>query len=427
MGGDIPALQNAGHTMKPAPQMVSPVTSELSSTIDRIVGSASWSGKAASAMRARWTRNAVEVASVGTFIGNVGETLGQLGNGLSDVESALYNSADACRRRGAQISDTDGKPLSLVITGDPSSPEAQDAMKAQQEYQAAYEYAMQAAHALRMAAARELQALVKPVISGSNEKTPADKATMASILRGVYTGKYESTGRQVDGLTKDREKASENFNLASERLEASLEEYTRTGGPKLPVEALQRAGVFDDAFAKFQAVDREVKTKLPELETRWQLPGSALLNTKLGDIADAIPKGNLSEKLGAFKAIPVLDIAANSVMVYGQAKDDIERGQDPATAITKDAFAAGAGLAAGTAVAGPGAMVAAGIVTAFGMGDGIYQGFHEHWSEDIQNSGYVAGIAGGILNTGAREWGDVKNMVSEAGNMASSVWHNIFG
>jgi hypothetical protein len=114
--------------MTPAPQMFYPVVGELSSTVDRLVESASWSGAAANAMRAKWTRNALETAEVGTFIGAVGDTLGQLGDGLFDVESALYNSADACRRRGAQIDDSNGKPLSLVIKGDPHSPEAQAAV-----------------------------------------------------------------------------------------------------------------------------------------------------------------------------------------------------------------------------------------------------------------------------------------------------------
>jgi len=53
--------------------------------------------------------------------------------------------------------------------------------------------------------------------------------------------------------------------------------------------------------------------------------------------------------------------------------------------------------------------------------------FHEHWDQDIQQHGVVAGIADGVGNTAAKTWSDVKQVGSDIGHTASSVWHGIFG
>lgn len=72
---------------------------------------------------------------------------------------------------------------------------------------------------------------------------------------------------------------------------------------------------------------------------------------------------------------------------------------------------------------GPGWAVGAGIVAAVGIGDSVYQGFHEHWSEDIHDHGVIAGVGTGIWNSGARVGDDIGAMGREVGHMASSAWH----
>ncbi|MGH3724486.1 MAG: WXG100 family type VII secretion target [Mycobacterium sp.] len=445
VGGDIPGLQHAGTTLKGGPEKLKAVVHDLTGTVDQIVGSASWTGEAAEAMRGHWTRNAVEVAEVGTFINGIGESLGQLGDGLSHLEGALYDSADACQHRGAHIDMSNGKPLPLQ--GEPSA----EATKAQNEYQAAYDYAIQAAKALRMAAAAEISSLVRPIVENPSGSTEADKPTMASILRGIYTGGYEATGARIQGLEDSRKTAAANFEGAAGQLESDMQEFAKNGGPKLPPELLQNAADFDGALAKFQAVDKEVATKIPELQDKTQLPGSKLLNMKIEDIAKALPTGELSAKLKLFNEIPVLDVVASGVMVYNQVQDDVSKGADTSTAIAQDSTAAGTGLLSGTAVGalgsveavadvipGPGWAVGAGLVVAVGVGDAAYQGFHEHWSEDFDQHGVLGGLGEGLGNTFSREGGDLKAMGVEVKNdvvegwdwtadHTESLWHGIFG
>lgn len=440
VGGDIPGLQHAGTTLKGAQDKFDPVVHDLSGTIDKIIGSASWSGDAADSMRGRWSRNAIEIADVGYFIVSLGQSIGDLGDGLSHLEEALYNSADACKRRGANIDMSNGKTLPLQ--GNPTA----EATNAQNEYQQAYDYAIKAAKALRMAAAAEIEGLVKPIVKGSGEGTEADKPTMASILRGIYTGGHEATGRRIEGLEDSKKTAAANFDSASSQLEGEMQEYLKNGGPKLPPGLLQHAADFDGALAKFQAVDKEVTAKVSELEGKTQLPAAKLLNTKIGDIAKALPTGELSTKLKLFNEIPVLDVVASGVMVYNQVQDDVSKGADTPTAVATDSTAAASGLLGGAAVAdgiadmipGPGWAVSAGIIAAVGIGDGVYQGFHEHWSEDFDQHGIWGGLGTGLSNVGSREWDDMKAMGTAAKDTAvdawhstedtaKSVWHGIFG
>ena len=83
-------------------------------------------------------------------------------------------------------------------------------------------------------------------------------------------------------------------------------------------------------------------------------------------------------------------------------------------------------MAGGLAAAGAAPLVAVGGAAlvggavAVGVGDLVYEGFHEHWDEDIQQHGVVVGIADGVGHTFANTGKDI-------GHMASSVWHGIFG
>jgi hypothetical protein len=161
---------------------------------------------------------------------------------------------------------------------------------------------------------------------------------------------------------------------------------------------------------------------------------SAELNTKLSDIGKAIPEiGKFTSKLPDFlKEVPVVDVLATGVAVGFQVKDDMEKGWSGQHAVAADVSAGAAGLGMGAltvAVAsGPGILVAAGAgAVAVGVGAFVYQGFHEHWSEDIHDDGVVVGIGTGVghmLQHTGKEFVDIGKGI---GGAATSAWHSVFG
>lgn len=57
-----------------------------------------------------------------------------------------------------------------------------------------------------------------------------------------------------------------------------------------------------------------------------------------------------------------------------------------------------------------GAVLLGGGAVVVGVGDFAYQGFHEHWSEDIHDHGVIAGLGTGVDNMGKNTGGDMKDM-----------------
>ena len=181
-------------------------------------------------------------------------------------------------------------------------------------------------------------------------------------------------------------------------------------------------------------------------------PLSELLNVDVGDVVGGLPGGaggafteaaDGSRMLKFLSDVPVIDVAATGLGTYFQARDDIDKGEDPARAIAEDGTANVAGLAAGaiagSAVVGLAAGIGAAPVVAVGagvllggaigvgVGDLVYEGFHEHWDEDIRRDGVVKGVAEGIGHAGERTGRDLLNMGKGIEHGATKIWHSVFG
>ncbi|MBV9142656.1 MAG: hypothetical protein JO115_17380 [Pseudonocardiales bacterium] len=229
--------------------------------------------------------------------------------------------------------------------------------------------------------------------------------------------------------------AREQMKQARKDLKAARNAY-RAKGMKLPIDN-------DARLAHGQVVNelKGLETELASAEAgKGELPLTKALNAKLGDIAKEIPQlasvaKALPKGLEFLKEIPVIDVVASGVAAELQAQDDINKGWSPEHARAVDYGAAGIGLAVGTDVSV--IAVAAGVpVTAavlgggalvVGVGDFVYQGFHEHWREDIDQHGVAGGILTGIEHMGENTGKDIVDMGKGIWNGAKSLWHGIFG
>jgi hypothetical protein len=135
------------------------------------------------------------------------------------------------------------------------------------------------------------------------------------------------------------------------------------------------------------------------------------------------------------KEIPVIDVVASGVAAELQAQDDINKGWSPEHARAADYRAVGIGLAVGTDVsviaAAAGAPATAAVLVGgalvVGVGDFAYQGFHEHWSEDIDQHGVFGGVLTGIGHMGENTGKDFAGMGKGIVNGAKSLWRGVFG
>ncbi|MEG8182573.1 WXG100 family type VII secretion target [Nocardia terpenica] len=432
IGGDLGGLQAMGASMKTAPESTHDVVTALGSQVEKVVGDASWKGQAANAFRKAWTATSIQVGALATTVEGIGKTLGDLGDTLQQIEGDLYNAAYEAKSRGAQIGD-DGKPLPLVITGDPDSSEAKQARQAQQDYTDTYTSAIKLARGYRLNAAKAISEAVKPIRpTGKDSDFTWDKRiTLADYLRGLYAVPNEKNSEWREKLPDRIKDAQTTLDKATDDFRTAFDKYRADGKP-MPIDDPAR-------FGHIRAVNDlyGLETQLASAKTgKGELPLSDALNTKLSDMDKLVPSelSKLAPKgLSFLKDIPVVDVAASGVVAELQARDDIDKGQNPTKARVQDYAAAGVGLAAGAGVAAAmvgsapvwgTALVAGGAV--IGVGDAVYEGFHEHWSEDIHDRGVWNGTMHGIGNTATNTWGDVKDLFGSAEHAASSVWHKIF-
>lgn len=182
-----------------------------------------------------------------------------------------------------------------------------------------------------------------------------------------------------------------------------------------------------------------METELAAAEAgKGELPLAKALNTHLAEVAreipqvsavaDALPKG-----LEFLRDIPVIDVAASGVAAELQAHDDIDKGWSPEHARTADYGAAAVGLVGGVGAGALAGLVGAstvgvalvGGVAAVGIGDFAYQGFHEHWTEDIHQHGVMSGVVTGVDHMGENAGKDIRGMVVGGWHGAQSLWHGI--
>jgi len=438
IGGDLGGLQAMGSTMKPAQDSTNDIVKALSSQVDKVVNDAGYSGSAADAFRKAWTSTSIQVGGLATVTSGIGQTLGTLGDQLQQIEADLYNTAYEAKGRGAQIGD-DGKPLSLVITGDPDSAEAKQAREAQKDYTTSYNYAIHTAQGYRLQAAKDINAAISPIKpDGDGSDFSWDKRiTIADYLRGLYAVPNEKNSEWSKELPDKVKTAQAEMTKAQDSWRTAHDAYN-AAGKQLPAD--------DPAWMNQFKANKDLtnlQRTLTAAETgKGEFPLSKALNAKVGDVdkllpdlAKVAPKG-----LDFMKQIPVVDVAASGVVAELQAQDDIRKGKDSTMARVEDYGAAGLGLAAGAGTAlGIGAAATAAGVTApawgtalavggvvVGVGDVFYEGFHEHWSEDIHDDGVWGGTMHGLGGTFSNTGSDVGDLFSSAGHAVSSVWKKIF-
>jgi hypothetical protein len=266
--------------------------------------------------------------------------------------------------------------------------------------------------------------------------TPDQWVTLGDYLRGLYTLPGERNAKLAGKLPGEIADAQDRMKGARKALKQARAEY-QAKGRKLPVD--------NDARLEHSSAVKDLKgleTELSSAESgAGELPLTKALNLHLSDIAkeipelsalaDAVPKG-----LAFLKDIPVLDVVASGAAAELQARDDIDKGWSPSHARDADYGAATIGLVGGT-VAGLGAVavfgapeIAGAALAAVGIGaigDFAYQGFHEHWGEDIHQDGVVGGVLTGIGHMGANVGKDAVNMGTGIGHAAKDLWHSVFG
>ncbi|WP_067567251.1 WXG100 family type VII secretion target [Nocardia acidivorans] len=443
IGGDLGGLQAMGTAMKSATDSTDPVVKALSSKVDTVVGDVGWTGGAADSFRKAWTETSIQVGALATVNSNCGKILGDLGDNLEKIEADLVNAAHEAQQKGAQIGD-DGKPGTLVITGDPDSQAAKDARQAQTDYTSTYNAAIKLAQGFRLQAAKEFTGainLIKP--TGNESDFSWDKrVTLADYIRGLYVIPNEKNSEWANKLPDKIKAADADLDQAFKDYTKAHDEY-RLKGEQIPFDDPRFTATFDATKDLTQ-----LESKLSAAEAgKGEAPLSDVLNIKIKDADKLIPalEKVTPKGLNFLKEIPVVDVAASGVVAELQAQDDIQKGQNPTSARAYDYGAAAAGLAAGAGVvAGAAALSAAGVVSApvwatavvaggvvVGVGDVFYEGFHEHWAEDIHDRGVISGVVHGTGNMFSNTGHDIKDLGTGAWDattkVTSKLWHGVFG
>jgi uncharacterized protein YukE len=447
IGGDIHGVDALGATLAGYVPQLADVVTALDGRADRLVGDAGWSGEAASRFAKHWEDCSLAATALGDAIGQTSAILRELAAELARVESALERAADEARGQGVPVGP-DGRPptgpAGPVAAGSPAA----NAQAAAQTYLAEWETATRLALGFRLDANAKLQTvltLVRPAGSGSHGTvSAADATTLADYLRGVGAAKSGA----VDLLSARLPKLQREFTQARADFVAARK---AAAGKPMPADVKAARSA---AYHNLQ----DLKTELAEAErAEDRVPLSKLLNTSVADMGKLLPgadeavdgmmKG--SKALKFLGDIPVIDVAAAGLGTYFQASSDIQKGQNPAAAVAEDATANLSGLLAGSlaavgtgaaitagaaalgvaapAVAVAGAAAAVGGAVAVGVGDLAYEGFHEHWDEDIHKYGVLGGVGHGAVNTVKRTGKDLANLGSDIGHGAAGVWHSVFG
>ena len=431
VGGDIPGLQSMGSAMSQATSKTSQIVSTLESKVTTLVDDAEWRGSAATAFRKVWSQSAFEVGSLNAVVTDVGTSVKGLASTLQELETALHDSANKYSAKGVPIG-ANGEPQTVVVKGDASVSPAKDVLQAAKEYKELYDSTLLLAKKARTDTANELSDLLAKLLSEDGPSgsqgglTPDVKATALDYVRGLLVVPNEKRANYDELLSKLRD-ARQQFKDTRGPLKAAKAEYAAKG-LKLPA-ASDAALAHSDALKKLnQIADKISSAHAP----RGVLPGSEWLNIKLADLAG--DSGALSKalpKLGFLKDIPVLDIAATGFIGGVLGYDDHNKGQPTAPAYGANLAAGAAGLAAGGLVAAL-APEAAPVLAVAAVAGGVVVGVSnigsalvdEHWMENIQRDGGVAGVAEGVghsVSAGVKETG------KQIADVSKSVWHGIFG
>lgn len=436
VGGDITGLAAMGITMRSAPDQLSEVVKALSDKVDSLVGATGWSGDAASQFDRRWTTDSITAGSLAVMVDGVGAVLSDLADNLRAVEMTLYKAAYQAQQQGVPIGP-DGRPPTLAAST-PASPQVQARLDALQAYVVDYNVALHLAQGFRLNAASRLSAIYDQIsYQPGRQNTPDQWVTIGDYLRGLYVIPDELNRTAVTRLPQQIEDLQDRMREARRALRQAKADYAAKG-LKLPSNspaALEHNQVASEL--------RDLRSRLASAESgEGNLPFSRALNARLADIAREIPEfdrltSGLPKFLDFVKEIPLVEGLAAGVATDLQAKDDMGKGWSPSRAWLADGGAGAAGFIAGlgTLAAIPAApvevpvaavLVISGSVAA-GIGDFVYQGFHEHWTEDIHHHGVVGGVLTGGGHMFKSTEKEMANMADNVGHAAHSLWHGLFG
>jgi uncharacterized protein YukE len=432
VGGDIAGLKAMGAAMARATDKTNEVVNTLNRRVDDLANDADWLGAAAQRFRKVWSADSIQVGVINAAVTQAGTTIEALGHELRALENALHDAADEYRPKKVPIGPS-GEPQAVVVTGDASKSPAKDVLQAAKEYKEIYDSTMMLAKKARTDTATSLSDLLAGLLPPEDKKStsakPDEWATAADYARGLLVIPDEKL-KNHGQLAAELRDARQRFKATRKPLQAAKAQYAAKG-LKLPATS-------DAALAHSRAL-RELNAAAEQFgqagTPKGVLPGSTWLNVKLGDLPRAPGSGPwtkaLPKELQFLKDIPVLDVAATAFIGTAQAHDDHEKGWSNSRAYTTDIGAGAIGLGAGVAAAAlapeavPVALAAAGggaIVV--GVGNIAYDAFHEHWSEDVQSHGVVAGIGEGL---GHSAWGGISDTWSQLADVSKSIWHGVFG
>lgn len=430
IGGDPATLRALADALRPGKSRADTVVSYIDQDVRKISQDEGWTGDAATAFATHWEIASVATSAVGTFANAAAEVLTTLASNLDKIDTALKQAAADARADGAPIG-ADGHPPIGPLTAEEKLPS--------DWYVGVWNQAQQEAQGFRVDADRDmldvLHQIMKIVDGDSGEGLgSADKVALADYIRGI--GAIPSAIRTtLDGRAHDADAGYQKARAAW----LAARKATPPGQAMPSDVKLARSGALRDLNA--------LKNQLDALDHQSH-PVAKFLDINVGDVVGAIPKAGAafteaadgSKSLSFLSDVPVVDVAAAGLGTYFQATDDISKGENPARAIAEDATSNVAGVAAGVAVGGAiiagvsgapvvvaGAAAVVGGAVAVGVGDLVYEGFHEHWDEDIQQDGVVGGIAAGTSHMFVNTGKDLGHMAEGIGNGAKSLWHGVFG
>ncbi|MHC5904705.1 WXG100 family type VII secretion target [Streptomyces sp. S6] len=422
IGGDIGGLRAMATAYKAAKPALEAAVTPVTDQVESLVKDTGWQGEAAETFRARWSEDALTAGAFGGLVEAVGGILDTLADHLSSCETALQNAEHTATRQGV-TTGPQGAPLPLA-TSDPPSPADEKALSALTEYDTARTEILRTAQHARLVAADQLTGLCAQV---TKPVDPADKITLADMLRGLYA--YDAEDARAKGLAARTEidRARADADAAKNNLREERKAFQRAGR-SLP----------DDFPAK--SAYRAALTQVDSLEEAivradhgsTALPYDRVLNLKLGDTADALRLGRGVAELPEFlREVPVLDIAAAAATGGLEAKKDHDEGWSWGHAAVVDGGVALGGLAAGVVAVAAIPEEGAVMVAAVGVGAAVVttsvldHAFHEHWSEDIHDHGVVGGVLTGTGHVLSDTWDDLSRLGDDTVSMGKDVWHGV--
>lgn len=425
VGGDIAGLQHMGASLSAAPADMRGVISSLGTKVDDLVGDAGWQGDAAESFLKRWSADAITAGGLSEAVAQVGSIIGDLATKLQQVDNVLYGAAHTAQQHGVPIG-SDGRVQAMI-----TSPDAAVEQAARQ-YSQEYDEAMDLAKGFRLDAASKLSEVYDQISAGDGSPTAPDQwVTLSNYIRALYTVPDEKNRRFLKDADMKIQSAGATMRQARKDLRAERAAY-RAKGLKVPG-ANPAKVAHSDAVQQFD----DLKAELARAEAgEGDLPLSKALNTRLGDIAREIPAlDKLGAKLGDMldfaKDIPVLDIVATGAAGALEMPDDMDKGWSAGHAAIADLGSAAIGLGAGVAAtvalaSAPVAFVTvtAGVV-AIGVGDIAYQAFHENWKEDVDQHGFVDGVATGAGHVFENTGKDMAHIGEGVGHLAKDAGEGV--